>query len=457
MGAIGLDVGLIVSLAFLLGAPRGYQFASGLDFMGMGLQFALGLGLLFALVHWLRGGYTLEKLCSTRPQFAATWQSWFVVFFFLAWVAFLFKATAEYSRASVTIMFLTGIASLSLTHFLGARWLKDLLQARRVSLRRVYVVVLGDNPEADQVGEEMARQGLEVVGLTWIDKNLIGAGGFATKCALALTDVRSALARGRFDAVQIVAPWSAQRAIAELRAALSPLPVPLHLVADRDTEKLVSCPQIRFGRLRAFEMQRAPLTLADRGLKRLLDLSIASVALVVLSPLMIMAAIAVMAETGRPILFRQNRKGFGGRPFEIFKFRSMTVQENGPSVEQAKRSDPRVTAVGRVLRRTSIDELPQLFNVLRGEMSIVGPRPHAIAHDDHYDRLISPYAFRHHVKPGITGWAQVKGHRGETREVADMEARVDHDLWYINNWSIWLDMWIIGLTMSAVVSNRDVY
>jgi lipopolysaccharide/colanic/teichoic acid biosynthesis glycosyltransferase len=135
----------------------------------------------------------------------------------------------------------------------------------------------------------------------------------------------------------------------------------------------------------------------------------------------------------------------------------MRVQENGAEIRQARKNDDRVTRVGHLLRRTSIDELPQLFNVLRGDMSLVGPRPHAVAHDDHYERLIASYAHRHNVKPGITGWAQVNGFRGETRELAMMRRRVDHDLWYINNYSLLLDFRIIARTLMIVWRDRNAY
>jgi lipopolysaccharide/colanic/teichoic acid biosynthesis glycosyltransferase len=146
-----------------------------------------------------------------------------------------------------------------------------------------------------------------------------------------------------------------------------------------------------------------------------------------------MVALAVRLDSRGPILFRQNRNGFNGRPFRIYKFRSMTVMEDGAVVTQAKRDDARVTRVGRFLRRSSLDELPQLLNVLKGDMSLVGPRPHALAHDDHYSGLLAEYAFRHHVKPGITGWAQVNGFRGETPTIDLMKRRIDLDLQYIAN------------------------
>ncbi|TIX43853.1 MAG: undecaprenyl-phosphate glucose phosphotransferase, partial [Mesorhizobium sp.] len=146
-----------------------------------------------------------------------------------------------------------------------------------------------------------------------------------------------------------------------------------------------------------------------------------------------------------------------GKPFNIYKFRSMTVQENGTQIRQAQRNDARVTRLGRILRRSSIDELPQLFNVLRGEMSLVGPRPHAVAHDDTYTLAIASYAYRHHVKPGLTGWAQINGFRGETKELWRMEKRVEHDLWYIKSWSMLLDIKIIWKTALLIFSDRNVY
>jgi len=158
-----------------------------------------------------------------------------------------------------------------------------------------------------------------------------------------------------------------------------------------------------------------------------------------------------------PALFRQTRHGFNGRPFRIYKFRTMTVMENGDVVPQAQKSDKRVTRVGRWLRRYSIDELPQMVNVLVGDMSIVGPRPHASAHDRYFTSTIEKYAFRHHVKSGVTGWAQVSGARGETDTLEKMRRRVELDLWYINNWSIWLDFSIMIRTVFVVFSGKDAH
>jgi lipopolysaccharide/colanic/teichoic acid biosynthesis glycosyltransferase len=157
------------------------------------------------------------------------------------------------------------------------------------------------------------------------------------------------------------------------------------------------------------------------------------------------------------VLVRQRRNGFNTSQFRIFKFRTMTAMDDGVVVLQAKRNDPRVTWVGRILRQSSIDELPQLFNVLLGDMSLVGPRPHALAHDDEYTEVLSNYAFRNHMKPGITGWAQVNGYRGEIIRIEQMKARVDRDLWYINNWDLLLDLKILALTFFEVVRRRNAY
>jgi exopolysaccharide biosynthesis polyprenyl glycosylphosphotransferase len=168
----------------------------------------------------------------------------------------------------------------------------------------------------------------------------------------------------------------------------------------------------------------------------------------VLSPLMLTTAFLIKFSSPGPVLFTQSRNGFNGRSFRIWKFRTMTVLEDGPTIQQATRDDPRVTQVGRWIRRGSIDELPQLFNVLSGDMSLVGPRPHATAHDTEYAQKIAAYAFRYHVKPGMTGWAQINGYRGQTQTIDLMEKRVDCDLWYINHWSIWLDLKIILRTIA---------
>jgi exopolysaccharide biosynthesis polyprenyl glycosylphosphotransferase len=190
--------------------------------------------------------------------------------------------------------------------------------------------------------------------------------------------------------------------------------------------------------------------------KRVFDVVIATTFLVFAAPVIAIAALAIKLDTRGPVFFVQSRHGYNHRVIRVFKFRTMTVMEVGPIVVQAQRNDERTTRVGRVLRRTSLDELPQLINVVRGELSLVGPRPHAVAHNHAYAALIENYASRHKIKPGITGWAQVNGFRGETRDPELMRRRVHQDLWYLDNWSLWLDLRILIKTMK-VPFDRDVY
>jgi putative colanic acid biosynthesis UDP-glucose lipid carrier transferase len=188
---------------------------------------------------------------------------------------------------------------------------------------------------------------------------------------------------------------------------------------------------------------------------RIMDLAIAFLVLVLCLPILGLIALAIRLDSRGPLIFRQRRAGQGGRMFSIYKFRSMHVMEDGAQIAQATKGDARVTRVGRFLRASSLDELPQLFNVLAGEMALVGPRPHALAHDEYYSARISNYRVRHLVKPGITGWAQVQGLRGATKTVADMQARITLDAWYVAHQSIWLDFIILARTPLEVLRRRN--
>jgi putative colanic acid biosynthesis UDP-glucose lipid carrier transferase len=195
----------------------------------------------------------------------------------------------------------------------------------------------------------------------------------------------------------------------------------------------------------------------DAVMKRVTDVVLASIALLVLAPLMVLIALAVKLTSAGPALFRQRRYGLHGEEIMIYKFRSMRVCEDGAVVNQATRQDPRITPLGRILRSTSLDELPQLLNVLEGKMSVVGPRPHAVAHNEVYRKLINGYMIRHKVRPGITGLAQVNGLRGETETVEKMRERVRFDLEYLSHWSPWLDVKIIFKTLWVIARDQNAY
>jgi undecaprenyl-phosphate galactose phosphotransferase/putative colanic acid biosynthesis UDP-glucose lipid carrier transferase len=235
------------------------------------------------------------------------------------------------------------------------------------------------------------------------------------------------------------------------------LPLPIHLLPDENVARFLATPMLEVGTAWTAELKRAPLSVAEQALKRAFDVLAASLGIILLSPLLLTSVLLIKLDSKGPVLFTQTRNGFNGRSFRIFKFRTMRVLEDGPKIRQATRNDPRVTDVGRWLRRTSIDELPQLFNVLGGSMSLVGPRPHAVAHNTEYERIVANYAFRYHVKPGISGWAQVNGFRGETSTVNLMEKRVELDLWYVSNWSFWLDVRILWKTLTLAPWQASAY
>ncbi len=208
----------------------------------------------------------------------------------------------------------------------------------------------------------------------------------------------------------------------------------------------------------AIDLSVSPMSGMSRFLKRSEDIVIGLLISLLILPVCFAIALAIKMNSPGPVLFKQYREGSNGRFFKVYKFRSMYVhQEEGDQVTQAQKNDSRITSVGAFLRRTSLDELPQFYNVLQGRMSIVGPRPHALAHNDQYKKLVESYMRRHKVKPGITGWAQVNGLRGETDTLHKMQRRVEHDLWYIDNWSLWLDLKIIFLTIFKGFINKNAY
>ncbi|WP_232756731.1 undecaprenyl-phosphate glucose phosphotransferase [Thauera phenolivorans] len=208
----------------------------------------------------------------------------------------------------------------------------------------------------------------------------------------------------------------------------------------------------------SIDLSVSPMDGAARVVKRAEDLIVGTLIALLILPVCALIAIAIKATSPGPVLFKQHRTGISGKRFKVYKFRSMVVhQESDGHVTQARKGDARITPIGAFLRRTSLDELPQFFNVLQGRMSIVGPRPHALAHNEYYKDLVESYMQRHKVKPGITGWAQVNGLRGETDTLEKMKARVEHDLWYIDNWSLWLDLKIIFLTVFKGFVNPNAY
>lgn len=277
-----------------------------------------------------------------------------------------------------------------------------------------------------------------------------------------LGDVEDLIARARaqkIDDIVVAMPWNADRHLAETVEALKELPVNVYLSTDLVGFELAFRPALGdVAELPMFEVVQRPISGWSAALKTLEDYVLATLIVVLISPLLILIAIAIKLDSPGPVLFRQKRLGFNNQTFDIYKFRSMHHRP-APEMEvrQATRNDPRVTRVGRIIRATSLDELPQLFNVLDGTMSLVGPRPHALSHNEEYGRRIRGYFSRHRVKPGITGWAQVNGFRGETERLEKMEARIRHDVYYAENWSILFDLRILVTTVLIVLFQKSAY
>ncbi|MCF7697259.1 undecaprenyl-phosphate glucose phosphotransferase [Mycetohabitans sp. B2] len=263
---------------------------------------------------------------------------------------------------------------------------------------------------------------------------------------------------GGIDEMWLALPLSHERAIQRIVREFRHDFVNLRFLPDVRSMTLFSQSVTEVLGMPAINLAANPVSDPQLWPKRVFDRLFALAVLVPLLPLFIVLGIAVKLSSPGPVLFKQKRKGVDGQEFEIFKFRTMRVhQEQHGVVRQASRHDARITKVGAFLRRTSLDELPQFLNVLLGQMSVVGPRPHAIEHDDLYKELIDGYMYRYRIRPGITGWAQVNGYRGETRKVEKMEARVKFDLFYIQNWTFWFDIKIILITLVKGFVGRNAF
>ena len=431
-----IDIGLVVAAAvlaqiayialFLAGDPRHQPY----------------------VIAGLAGGVTIHYVLRTwqlhEPPAILAWRDRFgellfaigLSFLMLIAVAYLLKISASYSRG--WLLTWLGLSTLLLA---GSRpayaYLLSRLAAAGYTARRVAVVAEG------AVRERLLHC---LSGMSGV--HVVGVFAPSTEpqpgCDGAISDLIPIGQRDEIDEVVIAVSDASQQRAAHLVEKLSVLPVDVWLCpADLGMAILATS---RLGPLSLLQVQPKPIRDWGYVTKVSFDYVTASLCLLLFAPLMLSIALAIKIDSRGPVLFRQRRHGFNHRIIDIFKFRTMTVTENGDHIDQARKNDPRVTRVGKFLRRTSLDELPQLFNVLRGEMSLVGPRPHALAHNQLYRDRLDRYASRHCVKPGMTGWAQINGLRGPTEDPEKMRLRVRMDLYYIENWSLWLDLKIIAAT-----------
>ncbi|MBL8589044.1 MAG: exopolysaccharide biosynthesis polyprenyl glycosylphosphotransferase [Methylobacteriaceae bacterium] len=441
-GALAMlsDIAAIIFSAAAAGVAWHGLFYDGPGETEWFLQLGLLLAVLTATPNLLANHYTIDNYVSLKGHLRTLFLIWNTAFLGALALAFLTKTSAYFSRGTVLIVYVVGFAALSCARAAMVRLVRSGGDGGVVLTRRIFLV--GRESEIDAFLRRFAPRacGMDVVAAAVLRE---GDGTLADDLALAAASARML----RPDDVFVLAPWSDMTTIEATVNAFLRVPAAIHLGPEQVLHRFDEAHIARVGSIQSLFLVRRPLNPVEVVVKRGLDLVIAATALVVLSPLLAFVALAIRLDAPGPVIFAQRRYGFNQEPFRIFKFRSMRTLDDGATVPQVSNDDPRVTRVGRWIRRFNIDELPQLFNVLRGEMSLVGPRPHALAHDQAYERRIAFYARRHNVRPGITGWAQVNGLRGETDTDEKMRARVEHDLHYIDNWSLLLDFRILLLTI----------
>ena len=369
-------------------------------------------------------------------------RNWTITFIGLIVLSFLTKTTDVHSRGWLILFYLSGLMSLMPIHALFVRAVAAGNEVGLLATKRLFLVG-AEAAIVDFVRRYRVRElGLEIAGTAHLrrpDGTPQGEKRFAG-------DLRDAVRSARaldLDGVFVVVPWHDRATIDRCVEAFMTVPTSIYLAPERLLDRFESIAIEQIGPVASLHLLRPPLSMSAVLVKRLFDIVLASCGLVVLSPLLLLVAILIKLDSPGPVVFLQRRYGFNQKPFRIIKFRTMTTLDDGPVVHQATRNDVRITRLGQFLRRWNIDELPQLVNVLLGDMSLVGPRPHAIAHDETWGMSISLYARRHNVKPGITGWAQVHGFRGSIDNDDQLLNRIEYDLYYIDNWSVWLDLRIL--------------
>jgi putative colanic acid biosynthesis UDP-glucose lipid carrier transferase len=391
---------------------------------------------------------------TAAPSARLLWE-WSLVIALLLFVGFVLKSTTTFDWGVLVAWFVATPVALLLVRNAFERAVKWL--APKGAAARTHVVV-----GANKAGRELARR-LETH--EWLgtfagffdDRDLSRLPGVSAKQMLGkLADVAEYVRRESTDVIYIALPMSGSQRIMQLLSELRDTTASVYFVPDIFVTDLIQARFVDMNGIPVVSICETPFHGRNALLKRATDFVLASICLIGFAPLMALLALLVKLSSAGPVIFKQRRYGLDGEQILVYKFRSMTVCEDGTAVEQATRSDSRVTPIGRLLRKTSLDELPQLLNVLQGRMSLVGPRPHAVAHNEMYRKLIHGYMLRHKIRPGMTGWAQVHGLRGETDTVDKMRRRVEYDLDYLRHWSVWLDVKILFRTL-RMITDRSAY
>jgi Undecaprenyl-phosphate glucose phosphotransferase len=419
-------------------------------------------GIVFATIAESMGCYDVDAQFSLRTLWRRLAGSWVMTALFMLTLGFLLKASDDVSRGWALGWFVGGGTSLLLARGLRTIWVRRLKKRGTFNQR---VAIFGAGPQGQRFADYVLKNSrLTITLVGFYDDRPAHRLEMSTPGVPLLgnmTTLISAIRDGRIDQVVVALPWSADVRLQQIVSRLALSPVRIRLAPDLASFAFARRQMVLLGEVPVMTLFERPISGVDAIIKRVEDLVLSALILAVLWPMLLVIAVAIKLDTPGPVFFRQPREGFNNQQFRVWKFRSMHHDHaQTDRIDQASRNDPRVTKVGRLLRSASLDELPQLFNVLRGEMSLVGPRPHAPstrAGGRLFADVVTSYAGRHKVKPGITGWAQVCGWRGETDTEDKLIKRLEHDLHYIENWSLGFDLYILLRTVGAVLINRDAF
>ena len=417
------------------------------------------VALSYVLPFLFREEFTINSFLAGHRELSRTFIVWNTAFLSLGIISFLTKPTEVISGYHIVLFYAAGLLALATFGVLTRSILASLIASGRITASRIMLV--GSDADVRRFQSDFLTnpQGGSVVA-TWVLPHREGGEVYDTNKSLPRHVVEEAVEEARaldVEEVVLLVEWSRNDVIHDFVEAFKMTPVAVHLGAPALLGTFADARLSRLSAVTALSLTAPPLGPMQSFAKRSFDVIIASLALVLFSPLFLVIALAIRLTSPGPIFFRQRRRGYNSKEFRIWKFRTMTTLDDGVLIEQARREDTRFTWIGRHLRRTNLDELPQLINVVRGEMSLVGPRPHALAHDVYYEERIASYPRRLNVKPGITGWAQVNGFRGPTEADDAMRARVEYDLYYIDNWSILFDFYILALTVLSPKAFRNAF
>jgi putative colanic acid biosynthesis UDP-glucose lipid carrier transferase len=432
--------------------------AFGEDFK-QSYQILIVFAVLLAALLFRGLGPTTDTLISRSvwSNLGTVVMNWIALISVLLLIGYATKTSDLYSRRVLLTWFLVAPVTILLTTAIIDRTFLPIVRSAERSRR---AVIAGVN----ELGHALAKKitssnahGITLLGF-FDDRNPERLGNMSESRLLGkLHDLPELVARGGVDVIFIALPIKNVKRVTELLDKLHDSTVSIYFLPDIFVFDLIQCRTTEIGGLPAVALCETPFYGPSGLVKRISDVMIASVGLILLSPLMLSIALIIKLTSRGSVIFKQRRYGLDGREIIVYKFRSMRVSEDGEKISQATLNDPRITPIGRVLRRFSLDELPQFINVLQGRMSVVGPRPHAVTHNEEYRRLIKGYMLRHKVRPGITGLAQINGLRGETKTVEDMRRRVEYDLDYLRHWSLGLDLSIIFRTATLVFRDSKAY